>query len=382
MCGIVGIAGKLEFRDEKLMKSLLVNDYIRGPDSTGFASISKQDEIKLSKIPSHPFDLFDMGSFKSALSAHNSKMFLGHNRAATRGKVCHGNAHPFEIDGIVGVHNGSLDYQEWRDLEDAAGEKFGTDSAAIIACIARIGVKDTLKLMRGAWSLVWMDVKDNSINFLRNVERPMFLAWSKNFDRLYFSSSWQIMSASILLTENYNATDDLDHGTGKNSFTYMPTEVDTHYRINLQALAEGGKKLKPTIKKIAGKPKGEVVTMGGYHPFKQADGDTDQKSLPGLPGPVTKPDSGMTSPKITSGRDTVHDRVVNLFTEQPFAQWISKDKFDELSRHGCSWCGQNDFNWEDAGWIVIERDDAIICPHCTKEREGNRIYTKVEPYLV
>src|SRR3546814_15939897 len=41
MCGHVGIAGKMELKDEALMRRLLVFDYFRGPDSTGFAALRK-----------------------------------------------------------------------------------------------------------------------------------------------------------------------------------------------------------------------------------------------------------------------------------------------------------------------------------------------------
>ena len=122
MCGLVGIAGNLEYKDEATMKRMLILDYFRGTDSTGFAAVKvKEDEVLMTKIASHPIDLFDMGAFKKALNGNTSKVFLGHNRAATVGKVNAVNAHPFQVGDILGVHNGTLDKDSWKRLDETLG---------------------------------------------------------------------------------------------------------------------------------------------------------------------------------------------------------------------------------------------------------------------
>jgi glucosamine 6-phosphate synthetase-like amidotransferase/phosphosugar isomerase protein len=379
MCGLVGLAGKLEYKDERLMKSLLTLDYVRGQDATGFASVTKQDgDVHIAKIPSHPFDLFDMAAFRAALSGHQSKVFMGHNRAATRGHKNKANAHPFEHGDILGAHNGTLEFNEWRDLEDAVGMKFGTDSEAIIAGINKLGVKDTIEMIRGAWSLVWYNKRENTLNFIRNKDRPMHLAYTKEYDKILWSSAWEILQASYIMTDGHSAWTDLHHEDSKEQkgLTYFPTDPDVHYTFDLEEVMKGGKKKpKPRAKKIEGKP--EEVRKPYNSPFVNQDLGIDP-NLPMLGPPANSPKkSGQTS----VGSDRVHDKVVNLFANQPFAEWISHEKFSELNRHGCSWCGSNDYEWEDAGWIVIENGDFIICPECTKERHGNRVYTSVEPYL-
>ncbi len=46
-------------------------------------------------------------------AASESSMFLGHTRAATVGAITYKNCHPFRVDDVVGVHNGSiLNYNE------------------------------------------------------------------------------------------------------------------------------------------------------------------------------------------------------------------------------------------------------------------------------
>jgi glucosamine 6-phosphate synthetase-like amidotransferase/phosphosugar isomerase protein len=117
MCGLVGIAGKLTVKDEATMKRLFLLDFFRGPDSTGLAAVRGDGNIHVSKLASHPIDLFDSARFKTALSGYNSKIFLGHNRYATKGKVNANNAHPYHYGDIVGAHNGTLSISSWRALE-------------------------------------------------------------------------------------------------------------------------------------------------------------------------------------------------------------------------------------------------------------------------
>src|SRR3546814_6662079 len=74
MCGHVGIAGKMELKDEALMRRLLVFDYFRGPDSTGFAALRKDGTHRLAKIASNPLNLFDMKRFSERSEEHKSEL--------------------------------------------------------------------------------------------------------------------------------------------------------------------------------------------------------------------------------------------------------------------------------------------------------------------
>jgi hypothetical protein len=65
------------------------------------------------------------------------------------------------------VHNGTLKTQ--KELH----ETYVVDSHAICASIATRGAKETLALIDGAFSLVWFDSRDRSLNICRNYERPL-----------------------------------------------------------------------------------------------------------------------------------------------------------------------------------------------------------------
>jgi glucosamine 6-phosphate synthetase-like amidotransferase/phosphosugar isomerase protein len=141
MCGIVGLAGDLFHQDETTIKRLIHLDYLRGQDSTGFAAIRNSGEAVIAKIASHPYNLFDTKRFQQALQYGCSKVFLGHNRAATKGAVNEMNAHPFQVGHITGVHNGTLEAKDFTMLEEMLGEKFNVDSEALFAAIAKFGVE-------------------------------------------------------------------------------------------------------------------------------------------------------------------------------------------------------------------------------------------------
>ena len=102
-----------------------------------------------------------------------SNFYVGHNRWATKGASdLDENAHPFKEGAVTLVHNGSLRGQ-WR-LPDH--EQFAVDSNNIAHAINEIGIDETVSKLQGAFVLVWHDQRDQTLNFIRNDERPLYLA--------------------------------------------------------------------------------------------------------------------------------------------------------------------------------------------------------------
>lgn len=367
MCGLVGIAGKLEFKDEATVMRLLVYDYFRGPNSTGIAVIDKDHtSAKVVKIASHPLDLFDMNKFKEALSGYKSSVFMGHNRAATRGAVNAINAHPYEYGHIVGCHNGTLDLSSVRALEDALDEKFDVDSQAIFAAIAKLGIKKTVPLLQGAWALVWFDFEEKTLNFLRNKERPFWYAYSKEFDHIFWASEWPMIDAALKLSaQGYELHTDPEKG-----YRFWATPENMHLKFDIEKLRAGGDAMpKPVAVELNGKAPAPVVktATAGTSPFPQ----DRQGSGSGYGGTTS----------TTTSRGTLHtsmaDTLVHLFGNKtaPFAGFITAEKFAEMAKHGCSWCG-TDVDFEDVGVSVFERDGAVLCPSCGCGDKGHsRVYT-------
>jgi glucosamine 6-phosphate synthetase-like amidotransferase/phosphosugar isomerase protein len=212
ICGIVGIAGNLFAREELTMKRLLLVDSLRGMDSTGMAAVRTGGlNVYVAKKATHCFNLFDTKTFNDALNGTGSLAFIGHNRSATVGGIKDVNAHPFQIGHITGVHNGTLEDSDKALLEKLVGEKFNTDSEALFAAIEKLGAKEVIPQLqkgrdslKGAWSLVWWDTKDRTLNFLRNEHRPMWYCYSEDFKQIFWASEFWMLDAVLQKAGNYS----------------------------------------------------------------------------------------------------------------------------------------------------------------------------------
>lgn len=232
MCGLVGMAGNLNTTHSKMFRDMLIFDQVRGLDSTGIAVVGMAPGAKpvVEKAVGTPNNLWEYGDsklldLKGVLKAC-PKVVIGHNRAATIGSVTVENAHPFEFEHIVGVHNGSLTYYD--DLEGA--KKHDVDSKAIYDTISQKGIDHTWKSFYGAAALVWWDSKEETLNIIRNSQRPLHVAQSESGDAIFWASEmWMIMVAAdrhnIRLKKNEN--DKVLMATPKENhlYVYKPTSM-------------------------------------------------------------------------------------------------------------------------------------------------------------
>jgi hypothetical protein len=137
--------------------------------------------------------LYDHKSYKDVVWGTNIRVLLGHNRWATKGKINKLNAHPFEFSRVVGAHNGTL--SDFSNLEDH--NKFEVDSEALYNHLNTHGVDDLALKLKGAFALTWYNKEEKTINLLRNKERPLFYALTKDRHTLLWASEdWMIMLAA------------------------------------------------------------------------------------------------------------------------------------------------------------------------------------------
>lgn len=363
MCGHVGIAGNLEHKDEATMKRLLIFDYFRGPDSTGFAALRKDGDVLLTKLASHPIDLFDTRSFTSALSGYNSKVFLGHNRLATKGKVNGANAHPYTYGHITGAHNGTLDQSSWKALEKMIGFETDVDSQAIFAAIELFGIEKVMPVLSGAWALVWFDTEKDTINFLRNKERSFWIAYTEDFKKVIWASEWPMISSATRMVPKHAEYKLAEDANGN---TFWATEADWWYRYDIADLDKGSKSMpKPRVKKLEGKAPNPVTVYNG---------GVNQQNFPARNSANTSGGTSTTTSTTTSLGST--DNVIDMFTTRvrPLGKFVDRKTFEDMANHGCSWCG-GDVEYGDVGVTVIESADALLCNKCTHDKNQNRIYS-------
>lgn len=223
MCGLVGIAGDINLKEEKVFKDLLMLDVIRGKHSTGVASLYKNGNVwstAVFKDSLNAVDYMDKQEF-TQLMAKKHHILMGHNRWATRGAIIQQNAHPFEFDNLIGAHNGSL--ISTYTLHDQA--KYQVDSQCAFSEMNENGVESLWGKLNGAAALTWIDKRDQTINFLRNDDRPLwFTTLNKGKTLIWASESWMIHVAC---------------GRQGVDIDKNPREVliDKHYKFHLPASA-------------------------------------------------------------------------------------------------------------------------------------------------
>ncbi|MNS09587.1 Glutamine--fructose-6-phosphate aminotransferase [isomerizing] [compost metagenome] len=194
MCGIVGVAGDINGTQEGIFKRLLELDTIRGPHSTGILGVDARGFTSVVKKVGTPWDLYEYKQFDEIFRKRLT-VLLGHNRWATKGKIIAQNAHPFEHDHIIGVHNGTLRNQSLLINH----QKFEVDSDNIFHSISEVGVDDTVKNLSGAFALVWYDSAQETINFVRNTERPINICMSENRKTIYWASEAWMLEVTLKL---------------------------------------------------------------------------------------------------------------------------------------------------------------------------------------
>lgn len=284
MCGHVGSAGNISFKHEKVFKTLLILDSLRGIDSTGVAVVNRKGEVKIAKSVGNPFILMDTKRFDRAMQGFNCVM-IGHNRYATQGSVSDRNAHPFDFDTLVGAHNGTLRNKHVLDNHT----DYDVDSENLYHHMDKNGVEDTIHKLDGAWCLIWFNKDEGTLNFLRNKERPLHMCYTNDGETLFWASEKWMLSVALsreavehqdifeLPVDSWWKMEVYDDGTlGKPHVTPLKTKVPEPLPItNIYALPHRHQQQKPAVdaKKIeqqtGGAQKGETKSSAySPNPYK------------------------------------------------------------------------------------------------------------------
>ena len=315
MCGIVGVAGSVGVEEERIFKSLLLFDTLRGVDATGIIQVTSTLKTSIYKRAIPAWELLNSKRFDKMMSCIN-KVLIGHNRSATRGHVSDENAHPFEHGTIIGVHNGTL--TNVNVLEDHL--KFDVDSEALIFNMAFHGVAETYKKIKGGTALVWWDKGDETLNFLRNSERPFTYAYSTDMKTLFWSSELGILKLAV---------DRSERSIKDNK--YYSTKADHHYIIkmpqNIQTVIE-----KPKVRKLEASPV-SIHTGYDYHAsdqfYKQYNNNPYEKASSRQRRKVKAENAALTRKASSDNTFVKGDTIyfnINTIDEHGIVRAISIDK--------------------------------------------------------
>lgn len=189
MCGIVGIVGQTK---PEIFKDMLFLDTLRGFDSTGAFFVNHHSKLNTIKSAIPGYHFITTKTFNNYLKDKDLTALIGHNRAATKGRITKENAHPFVHEGSKGkialVHNGTL-----YNHKNLTKNHFDTDSEAICYLMANESPKDVIKELDGAFCLVWYNTKTKLLYIVRNSQRPLELAWSSDLRTLLFCSDHKML---------------------------------------------------------------------------------------------------------------------------------------------------------------------------------------------
>lgn len=198
---------------------------LRGEDSAGVVVVpAKGQEPTIVKTVGTSFDLFQMKAYTD-IQVATKRALIGHTRKATVGGIRKATAHPFQAGSIFGVHNGTL--RNWRQLPV---DEEATDSITLYNCIEQEGLRETIEQTDGAYALVFYDNDDDTLNFLRNNERSLHYAFSKDFKKIYWASEPWMLHVAL----NRSAEDMADLSKkGEDPCYTLPVDEDTWFRIRI-----------------------------------------------------------------------------------------------------------------------------------------------------
>lgn len=221
ICGIVLAGGSsLISRDLELFEKMLICDMFRGEHSTGVMAgykLNATSEV-FSKVTKAaiPGDVFVRSELWEGIKNHKvvtqsaynpsttittslfPKFLVGHNRYATQGAVNNQNAHPFTHGHITMCHNGTLIDQDL--LPDH--KRFVVDSENICYALSVWGTDKTIQNLDGAFTLVWFDSNEQTVNIIRNDERPFHLVETSGGD--WFGASEEDMIMWLINRKKYS----------------------------------------------------------------------------------------------------------------------------------------------------------------------------------
>lgn len=190
MCGIIGTISPKNrlFSDNKQRTDFfwqgLYADTLRGFDSTGMFGVKENANAEYYKRALAAYDFLTLRTTGGLLKKMSEfPICVGHNRAATKGTVIDDNAHPFVHKDVIMVHNGTLTNQYalagQHDVDSQAlAQELHENEANLQAVVSKV---------KGAYAIAWFNMRTRKFRLLRNDERPMAIAKSRE-GTWYFGS--------------------------------------------------------------------------------------------------------------------------------------------------------------------------------------------------
>lgn len=203
MCGIVGAAsGSLSQREVNVFEDLMIVSNLRGRQGSGIVTVTrdvkKEHHLHCIKVVGSGIQAIGSSEYRKRIAEGTPSVLIGHTRWPTKGGTDLDAVHPHIFDKVVGVHNGTLT----RVNQDYVLAK-ESDSNLLYKSINEDGIEEALAKSRGAYALVFIDSEKQTLNFIRNHERPLWFAkvrWNQYGKTLFWASEWGFLN--LILTRS------------------------------------------------------------------------------------------------------------------------------------------------------------------------------------
>lgn len=204
MCGIYGIAKspkpytkKQSKIAKKVLRHIAIDSETRGSHSSGIASIGEQSNIYKSLLPSGKF--VDSKEYTTAIKSldNGSNILLGHTRFATEGAIVKNNAHPFQVGGVIGAHNGCV--YNIAEMQTQLDKQCPVDSQLIFKSIdATNNIQDAVADFDSDFALSYVKNNPMILHLCRETNRPLSVAYVPQLETLYYASESDFIVDALL----------------------------------------------------------------------------------------------------------------------------------------------------------------------------------------
>lgn len=400
MCGFVGYIN----RETAVNKSKnLVNfftqgllcDSLRGKHGTGVLGVTDKGWASVYKRALAASDFLELANAKKIIESTSNVFMVGHNRWATRGTHTADNTHPFTHDHITLFHNGTVDYYQTLNK----GKTFDVDSDSVAHFIANsTDTIQALESIEGTYSLVWYNDTEETLNFARNEDKPMFFGQVKDSQSFVFASEpgmirWLCARNGIELSSIFETKEELlitipvdpQEKTTTTPFKAKKKVVYHNYHRGVHHQKPEEKKTEVAgIKEgdiLAGKVKAWIPYNNSNNPalrngyFVVKISDSFQVNLPGYGESVVDSYMGknvkvklnsIKNDDIGYGSFVSFDNVIVVGKKYkgPGNSLIPLEEYKRLVSKGCSCCDSEitEDDHEDINW---NSDGTVECPTCT-----------------